>query len=550
MGNLNFRNTSSSLKSQVVALAKIFSKKIDTFLVIEISQKLAILSVSVKNGVKINALKTNAFSKDKRDDSILAAIKDFIIENNIEHKKAIFVPSLESVVVKRIQIPAVPDSELHEAIKWQIKDDISFDLSNAIIDYSIIKKTAKEDGSKLLDIVCVAAKEEEIRQQVLLLKKAGLDCLAVSISPFGYVKIIDKYLLPKTDVPEAVLNIDTTNCYIAIYKNSKLEFYRELPISINKFKESLRGVLGSEKGKIELSSDEIEEILSEVGIPIEDSSYKQKISFMQILSLQRPVLERLIIEIKRSLSYYDTEYSGGMVNKVLIAGGALKIPNLDKFLAKELGLNIESLILKDKLVTTSNINQMDLSESYASLGLVFDYAKQINLMPYEFRTRQIENVEKVSLRWVVFIAILLLAMSFLFTRARIGILSRSLNNAKFHLSTLFPLKEISENLNALNNFISGIKRTRPPAGIILKKLSNLVGRELFFSQLSIDCETMDGSISGFVRTLNQNPDTILTEFISAMKSSGYFRDANISNVSKESKEGSDIAVFNIKFKLN
>lgn len=540
----------SSTKSQTIALSRIFSKKVDSFLVIEIGSKLTILSVSVKNGLKINAFKSIPLLKEKRDESILAAIKDFIRENKIEHKKAILNPSLESVVIKRIQIAAVPDSELLDAIKWQIKDDFTFDIANAVIDYSIIKKTAKEDGSRLLDIICIAAKDEDIKQQILLLKNAGLDCLAVNIAPFGYLKIFEQDIKFKSAAPVAVLNIDNSGSYLSIYKNNKLEFYRELPVSVDKLRDSLKGILATETGKVELSSQEIDEILSNTGIPLENSVYKNKINFIQILSLMRPVLERLIIEIKRSLSYYDTEYSGGMVDKVLIAGGALRIPNLDKFLAKELGFDVENLFLSEGMAISSGVNKLELSENYANLGLVFDYEREANLLPFEFRSQRIENVEKVSLRWIVFLAILLLAMSFIFTKARIGILSRSLNNAKFHLGALSLVKEISGNLSVLDNFISGIKRTQAPVDIILKKLSNLAGRELFFSQLSMDIENMSGSVNGFVRTINQNPDAILTEFISAMKSSGYFRDASISRVSKENKEGNDIAVFNIKFKLN
>lgn len=550
MKSLDFKQILAKIKSQRGVFTNLLSKRVDSVLVIEISDKLVIFSVDIKNEPKINAFKSVPLSKDKKDETIITAIGDFIKENNIGHKHAIFNPLLESAVIKRITIPAVPDSELAEAIKWQIKNDISFDLSKAIVEYSIIKKTTKEDGSRLLDIICLAAKEDEIKRQVLLLRQLGLSCLSVGISPFGYGKIIEKFLMPKVDEPMAILNIDDNKCYLSIYKNNKLEFYRELPVSIGKLKESLKGVLGSDKGKVELSSAEVDEILAGIGIPLGDSLYKQKVSSIQILSLLRPILERLIVEIKRSLSYYNSEYAAGAVKKILVAGPALKIPNLDKFLAKELSLGVEALSLKDKLAVSSGINQQDLSECYASLGLIFDYEKEVNLLPYEFRTEQIENVEKVSLRWVVFIAILLLAMSFLFTKVRIGILQRSVNNAKVHLGTLTEVRQLTDNLNELNNFVKDVKKTEVPVGVILKKLSNLATKELFFSQLSINCDSKTGLIKGFVKTLSRNPDAVLTEFISAMKNSGYFKEVKIANVSKEDKQGSDIATFNINFQIN
>lgn len=550
MEKLDLKNILSGLQSKTSALAKIFSKKIDSFLIIEISTKLSILSISNRNGLKVNAFKSFTIPKDKRDEAVSSCIKDFIKENNVDYKNTVLNPSLESTLIKRIRIPAVPDSELFDAVKWQIKDDISFDVANAVIDYSVIKKTTKEDGSKILDIIAIAVREEKIKQQVLLLKQAGLDCIAVNISPFGYLKIFEQNFMLQPVLPLAVLNIDDSSSYLAIYKDNKFEFFREIPISIDRLKDSLKGVLATQSGKIELSSSEIDEIISSIGIPLEQSVYKNKINYIQLLSLMRPVLERLIIEIKRSLSYYDTEYGAGLVKKIKIAGGGLKIPNFDKFLAKELSLDVENITLPDKLIISSADNQPGLSERLGSLGLVIDFEKQINLLPFEFRSQQIENVEKVSLRWVVFIAVLFLAMSFLFTKVRIGILNRSLNNAKFQLSNLMPVKEFNQNLAAIDNFMSDIRKSQPPLGTILKKLSNIAGKEIFFYQLSVNCQTGEGFIRGFIKALDQNPDTILTEFISSMKISGYFKNASIANVSKEKKEAGDIAVFSIIFKLN
>ncbi|HOX55156.1 MAG TPA: pilus assembly protein PilM [Candidatus Omnitrophota bacterium] len=549
MEKLDLKNILFGLQSKTSTLAKLFSKKIDSFLIIEISTKLSILSISNRNGLKVNAFKSFPIPKDKRDEAVSSCIKDFIKENNVDYKNTVLNPSLESTLIKRIQIPAVPDSELFDAVKWQIKDDISFDVANAVIDYSVIKKTTKEDGSKILDIIAIAVREEKIKQQVLLLKQAGLDSIAVNISPFGYLKIIEQNFTLQPALPLAALNIDDSSSYLAIYKDNKFEFFREIPISIDRLKDSLKGVLATQSGKIELSSSEIDEIISSIGIPLEESSYKNKINYIQLLSLMRPVLERLIIEVKRSLSYYDTEYGAGLVKKIMIAGGGVKIPNFEKFLAKELRLDVENIALPDKFVISSAVNQSELSECLSSLGLVLDYEKQINLLPFEFRTQQIENVEKVSLRWVVFIAVLFLTMSFLFTKVRIGILNRNLNNAKFQLSNLMPVKEFTQNLAAISNFTNNIKKSQPPLGAILKKLSNIAGKEIFFYQLSVNCESKDGFIRGFVKTLDQNPDAVLTEFISSMKNSGYFSNASIANVSKEKKETGDIAVFNINFKL-
>ena len=351
------------------------------------------------------------------------------------------------------------------------------------------------------------------------------------------------------DKPMAILHLCEDISYFSIYKNDNLDFYRELPVSINKLRDSLKGVLVSDKGKVELSTDEINDVLFNIGIPEKESVYKDKIGSTQILSMLRPVLERLAVEIERSLSYYDSEFAGGSVSKMLIASLALRIPNLDKFLKDELSLEVEKLSLKEKLTFSSTINYEELSESYAALGVALEFQEGINLLPYEFRTEKIEKVQKVSLRWIVFIAVLLLVMSFLLTKARIGAYQRKLNSSALHLSTLSEVKQIKIGMEEFDNFVIDIRRNEPSLNAILKKLSNIASNELFFSNFSLNADSKTGSIDGYIKSVNKNPDSILTEFVRNMKDSVYFSDATISQVDKESKHGFDITRFNITFKL-
>ncbi|MBM3251822.1 MAG: hypothetical protein FJZ11_03475, partial [Candidatus Omnitrophica bacterium] len=533
MKNMDFKQILQklqNLKFQKGAFNNLFSKKINSFIIVDIGYELTLISIEFKSHVIVNGLKKIKLETYKKDEVILSSLRDFIKTNNIRHNNVILKPSLDSLLIKRIQLPALPDDELAEAIKWQLKEDISFDLSAAVMDFSIIKKTTKEDGSKTLDIICAIAQEQEVKHQVALLKQAGLTCLSVGVLPFGYEKLIERYLAPKEEVSLGILHLSDNICYISFFKNNKLQFYRELPISVDKLKDSLKGALVSHKGRVELSAEEADEVISKIGVPESDTVYKDKISSSQILAMIRPILERLVMEVRRSLSYYDSQFSSGIINKVFIAGSSLTIPNIDKFLAKELSMDIGKISLKDKLMVSSSINPESLSEVYANLGLAIDYQQNLNLLPYEFRTEKIEKLEKVSLRWVVILAILLLAVSFLFTKVRIGAYQRRLDNAKLHLETLSALKHLKVKIDELNNFVNDIRKSEPPVSLIFKKISNIASNELFFSNFSINADSKTGTVSGFIKSSNKNPDAVLTKFVRDMENSRYFSDATIDNV--------------------
>jgi len=361
-------------------------KRIDAVLVVGLGSGLTLINVEFKPEIKVTAIKNYPVSNEIRDENIAQAISNFVQENNIQHKNAILNLATSSVFVKRIQLPAMPDSELPEAIAWQIKAQASFDLAKACLDYEIVKEVTKEDGARIFDIMCIAAPELEIKSQVMEVKKAGFECRAVIPLLFGYTKLVKKYYLRDNKETIAVLHIGEEKSNIAFHKDSNLEFYRELPISINKLREVLSGTMISDKGKIQLTPSDIEDILFSRGILMDEAFvYKDKMGGGQILAMLRPTLERLKAELERSLTYYTSQLKGSIVNNILLSGLALRIPNVDKFLNKELSLNIQKISLRDKIKFAPEVNLEILEENAALFGLALDYEHGINLMPREFR---------------------------------------------------------------------------------------------------------------------------------------------------------------------
>lgn len=524
-------------------------QKINAVVVVDIGSKLTLLNINLGPEAKITALNIINLPSKEKEEIVLQSLRDFIQKNNIQHKNAILKPDLKSLFIKRLQMPVIPESELLEAIKWKLKEEISFDLSKAVIDFLVLKETVNSDGSKVKDIICTVAETQEISPQVLLLKQAGLNCLAIIPLVYGYTKIAGKYFLKDKDEHLGILHIEEDISSITIHTDKKLEFYRELPMSINKLRESLKGTVVSDKGKVELSDNEIDEAIFTVGMPQQGVGYKDKLNSMQIIQMLRPALERLAGEIKRSLVYYKSQFQGGTVKKILMGGLGLRVPNIDKFLAQELSLNIEKISLPQKDIASPNINPEVLSQSYASFGLSLDYRQGINLLPYEFRTEKFETLQKVSLRWIAFIVFLLFALSYVFAKAGINSYQKRLDNARLHLNVLSEVRQAKEKIEAFNNFIMEIRNTEPSLNTILKKISNVAVKDLFFEDFSLNCDSKVLKISGFVKSTNQDNNAILSAFVHEMENSAYFSSAGISSVERIQKDGLDALKFNITFKL-
>jgi len=530
---------------------KIFNrpKKVDQIVIVDISSKLTLLNVELKPEIKVLALESYDLPEKAWEETVAASITSFIQEKQINHTNAILKPHLESVLIKRIQLPAVPEAELPDSIKWQIKGDLPFDPSEAVSDFIIINRSTKDDGSRILDIVSAAAREAEIRSQVLLLKQAGLNCLAVGLLPFSYASVVN-YLYQKSEESVAVWHLDKSLSYIAVCKGGLLQFYRELPISVDKLKESLRRALTSDKGRVELTEAEAQEALFKIGVPKNDVALKEKLTSSQILSMIRPSLERLSVEIKRSLTYFVSEYAGGEIKEILLAGKAVTIPNIDQFLNKETTLVCRKISSHEKSIAVDALDPVTLAESTGDLGMLLNYRQSLNLLPREFRSEKLEKIEKISIRWVAIITFLILFVSYLLARAGMSACQRRLDNARLHLNVLAEIKKTKDNIDEINAFVLGIRNDETAISSILKRLGYIAShRGFFILEFSLDSQSKKGRMSGFVKSTSENPDSILAKFIRQVEETAYFSNVDLSSVSKAKKEGFDITEFDINFDL-
>jgi type IV pilus assembly protein PilM len=524
-----------------------FKKNIDSVLIVDLSSNLKLFNIEIIPELKVTAFKAIELPKDKPEEFIIDSIWGFISENNIKHKNAILCPFLSSILIKRLQLPVVPDEEMPEVIGWQIKDEIKFDLSKVVLDYKVIKKTQKEDGSAAVDVICVAANEEDLIWQVKILRHLEFACLSVNIVQFGYAAIIEKYLKGESF---GFMHFEENHSSFSVYKYGTLSFDREIPLSISKLRESLSSTLVSDKGTVKLSPEEVDEVLFQIGVPLNDSTAHAKAGSAQILSLIRPGLERLAMEIKRSIAYYDSQFQEGGVNELMFAGLGINVPTIDKFLSKELFLNITKLSLLDKIKFSSDINPFFITRNYGSIGLAINFSKNINLLPYEFKVEKAEKTQKFVIRWTTFIAVSVLLIAFGFLKSVTGMYQKRFDNVKGHLTILAQVKETKEKIDELNNFFIVERQSEPPTDVILKKLSLITPAEIFIENYTMNYEAKNGVMTGVVKgVFGDEHEVILAKFINDMAGSGYFKDISIVSVDRNIQEGKNVAMFKIVFKV-
>ena len=71
----------------------------------------------------------------EKETALAHLLQKLIAENCIRAKDAVFIVGGSDLLVKCLQMPALPQNELREAIKWKIKEELSFPVEEAAIDF-------------------------------------------------------------------------------------------------------------------------------------------------------------------------------------------------------------------------------------------------------------------------------------------------------------------------------------------------------------------------------------------------------------------------------
>jgi len=79
-----------------------------------------------------------------------------------------------------VESPNVPDDELRDALRWKIKDMLSFPVEDALIDVFTLPKGSNRGGRQMLYVV--AAQEPKVKTLMSLLDKAQLRLESIDIT--------------------------------------------------------------------------------------------------------------------------------------------------------------------------------------------------------------------------------------------------------------------------------------------------------------------------------------------------------------------------------
>ncbi len=228
----------------------------------------------------------------------------------------------------QIDPPDVPEGEFREAVRWQIKDLLDFPAEQAVVDTFSASASQSQELS-----FAVAASQERVWQVVHALRDADLDIAAIDIPELALRSLVS--LLPDDDRGLALLSLWKDSGLITIVRNGELCMARRINLGVQ---------------ELVAAADPATEV-----------------DGVEISEAQQNILDAVILEIQRSLDYYESSVSRQSVSTVYIAPLSDPIPGLQSYLDSYLAPEIQPLQLA-QLLEDCTLPDSELSHCLSAIG--------------------------------------------------------------------------------------------------------------------------------------------------------------------------------------
>lgn len=217
-----------------------------------------------------------------------------------------------------VEAPDVRPEELRAAVRWRIKDLIGFHIDDAVIDVFEIPDQRHQNRNRMM--YAVAARASRVTATASLLEDSGIVLETVDIPEMA----LRNLAMLSEDEPEgvALLHLDEHRSVITLSRAGTLYLARRWD---------------SGSADLRNSTD------SERTAQLED---------------------QVMLEIQRSLDYYDSHFPLGQVRALVLTPPTASIPGLQDFLANNVSLPVRTLPLAEQIE-----NGTDITDSGELLAL-------------------------------------------------------------------------------------------------------------------------------------------------------------------------------------
>ncbi|MFC1617174.1 hypothetical protein ACFL2K_03040 [Candidatus Margulisiibacteriota bacterium] len=473
-------------------------------------------------------------------DLVLSEIPKTFFDNS----KVVFALPCHHVLFKKIKLPELSPREFQLALRNSIEEPEKF-----CWDYFFTQERINSEGAEQ-DIFTIKAETIIVNSFIDIFEKHKIELDNITVKSSVFHSIFNQGEDKKQPLIFAI-DLEKELLKIYILKNGKPLFFRVVPYGYLEIIKVISGKIEKDGKKIECDTDSTIKLLAENDIFNPDQA--SPIPLEQLFFLVRPVLEKMVIEIKKSIQFFLQEDESTNIDAAYIIGDFLKVKNIKNYFSEQLGMVVQfpSFAKQEKIKKADNALPALISAiNFAALvGRDGQKERGISLLPQYYREKKIKKTFVLSFAtslvlWLLILVFFFIKYADMNTRLRGQIYSKKneLQEIIKRRNLIRQKKNINEEKTNRILFVDKIDKERLPLEDLLYRLNSLDSRNIKLTNLAVDKNEV--VIKGQIKQANSS--ALISNYIDGIAKIPY-----ISEVKFEVKHsGSKEAVLVIKAKIS
>ena len=231
-----------------------------------------------------------------------------------------------AVIVKKITLPVMTQSELDESIYWEAEQYIPFDVQDVNLDYQILDSGTGPESRGSMEVLLVAAKKEKIGDYTGVIAQAGRTAVIVDVDAFALQNAYEtNYGLDPGQVV-VLLNAGASAININILLGDQSVFTRDISMGGNAYTEAVQK-------ELDLPFEAAEQLKK--GIPVDGATFEEARPVL------RAVTENVLLEIHKTFDFFKATAASDQIDRIVLSGGASRVDGFREMLQDRFGTPVE-----------------------------------------------------------------------------------------------------------------------------------------------------------------------------------------------------------------
>lgn len=221
-----------------------------------------------------------------------------------------------------MELPPMPASEVASAIQFEAKKYITVPLESVLIDWSMVESASDLPAQAgKISILLIAIPKDLVNEYSAIAREADLKLVNLELETMSAARA----LIGNDPVPAVLVDMGSRDTTISVVSGGR-------PIISHSIETSGEDLTRALANSLNINWRRAEELKKEQGLRTMDSN-------AQVSGVLIPLLDVILGAVKNIIDIYSSK-AGKKIEKLIIYGGAAKMPGFAEYLKSGLGLDV------------------------------------------------------------------------------------------------------------------------------------------------------------------------------------------------------------------